>query len=310
MGASLLILDDEPLNLEIIGEYLSDSGYQLSFFDDPEVAWSELDANPRKFDVIVMDRMMPKIDGLTLLRRIKADERMRHLPVIMQTAAASPDQVSEGLASGAHYYLTKPFRSDALLSIVRAAVQDGARWADISLRIANHSKAIGLLAEGDFLVRTLEEAQALSALIALGADDPDSVVLGLSELLVNGIEHGNLGIDFQTKTRLKSEDCWLEEVIKRLEWPENVGKRVRLHLRNAAGEISVRIEDEGAGFEWQRFLELSPERAFAPNGRGIAITRMMAFKSMEYLGRGNVVEVRFPAAQARSEAGAAIAPGV
>jgi CheY-like chemotaxis protein len=62
MGASLLILDDEPLNLEIIGEYLSDSGYQLSFFDDPEVAWSELDANPRKFDVIVMDRMMPKID--------------------------------------------------------------------------------------------------------------------------------------------------------------------------------------------------------------------------------------------------------
>lgn len=293
MGASLLILDDEPLNLEIIGEYLTDTGYQMSFFDDPEVAWAELDASPRKYDVIIMDRMMPKIDGLTLLRRIKADSRMRHLPVIMQTAAASPDQVSEGLASGAHYYLTKPFRSDALLAIVRAAVQDGARWADVSLRLANHSKAISLLASGDFELRTLEEAQALAALIALGARDPDPVALGLAELLVNSIEHGNLGIDFQTKTRLKSEDCWQDEVERRISLPENREKRVRMKLRKTGAEVNIRIEDEGLGFEWQRFLELSPERAFAPNGRGIAITRMMAFNTMEYIGCGNVVEVRF-----------------
>lgn len=306
MGASLLILDDEPLNLEIIGEYLTDTGYQMTFFDDPEAAWAELDADPRKFDVIVMDRMMPKIDGLTLLRRIKADARMRHLPVIMQTAAASPDQVSEGLASGAHYYLTKPFRSDALLSIVRAAVQDGARWADVSLRIANHSKAIALLAQGDFVLRTLEEAQALAALIALAAREPDPVALGLSELLVNSIEHGNLGIDFQTKTRLKSEDCWQEEVVRRLELPEYADKRVRMGVRRESGECHIRIEDEGTGFEWQRFLELSPDRAFAPNGRGIAITRMLAFKSMEYLEKGNVVEVRFPMVSADAE-GAAVA---
>lgn len=294
MGASLLILDDEPLNLEIIGEYLIDTGYQMTFFDDPEVAWAALEHDPSQFDVIVMDRMMPKIDGLTLLRRIKADERMQHLPVIMQTAAASPEQVSEGLASGAHYYLTKPFRSDALLSIVRAAVQDGARWADVSQRIANHSKAVGLMQQGDFELRTLEEAQALAALLALMAPDPDPVALGLSELLVNGIEHGNLGIDFQTKTQLKSEDRWQEEVLRRQDLPEHVDKRVRLHIRRDGQEWYVRIEDDGNGFEWERFLELAPDRAFAPNGRGIAITRMLVFKNLTYLGKGNVVEVRFP----------------
>jgi len=300
MGASLLILDDEPLNLEIIGEYLIDTGYRMTFFDDPEAAWHALDAEPTNFDVIVMDRMMPKIDGLTLLRRIKADSRMRHLPVIMQTAAASPDQVSEGLASGAHYYLTKPFRSDALLSIVRAAVQDGARWADVALRIANHSKAVGLLAEACFELRTLEEAQALAALIALAAADPDPVALGLSELLVNGIEHGNLGIDFQTKTRLKSDDCWHEEVVRRLDLAEYADKRVKLSIHREPDEWHIRIEDGGGGFEWQRFLELSPERAFAPNGRGIAITRMLAFKSMKYIGNGSIVEVRFPVARAEA----------
>lgn len=295
MGASLLILDDEPLNLEIIGEYLIDTGYQMTFFDDPEVAWNALDAEPGKFDVIVMDRMMPKIDGLTLLRRIKADPRMQHLPVIMQTAAASPEQVSEGLASGAHYYLTKPFRSDALLSIVRAAVQDGARWADVAQRIANHSRALALMGEGVFELRTLEDAQALAGLVALMAREPDSVAMGLSELLVNGIEHGNLGIDFQTKTRLKSEDRWQEEVLRRQDLPEYVDKRVRLKIVRKHDEWHVRIEDDGEGFEWQRYLELAPDRAFAPNGRGIAITRMLVFKDINYLGKGNVVEVRFPA---------------
>jgi len=294
MGASLLILDDEPLNLEIIGEYLIDTGYQMSFFDDPEAAWAALEAAPDEFDVIIMDRMMPKIDGLTLLRRIKANQRMRHLPVIMQTAAASPEQVSEGLASGAHYYLTKPFRSDALLSIVRAAVQDGARWADVALRLANHSKALALLQQGGFALRTLEEAQALAALLALVACDPDPVALGLSELLVNSIEHGNLEIDFQTKTRLKSDDCWQEEVSRRLNLDEFTKRYVRVNFWRDAGECHVRIEDEGAGFEWARFLELAPDRAFAPNGRGIAITRMLAFRTMEYLGKGNIVEVRFP----------------
>ena len=294
MGASLLILDDEPLNLEIIGEYLVDTGYQMSFFDDPEAAWQALDASPRDFDVIVMDRMMPKIDGLTLLRRIKADSRMRHLPVIMQTAAASPEQVSEGLASGAHYYLTKPFRSDALLSIVRAAVQDGTRWADGVQKIANHSKAISLLLDAEFSVRTLDEAQALAALIALSAQDPDPVALGLSELLINSIEHGNLEIDYQTKTRLKGEDCWVEEVNRRLALPIYAGKRVHVKVKRGEEGYVVRIEDEGAGFEWQRYLELAPDRAFAPNGRGIAITRMLGFGSMEYMGKGNVVEVHFP----------------
>ena len=294
MSTSLLVLDDEKMNLEIISEYLVDTGYQMTFFDDPEAAWEELDASPRKFNVIIMDRMMPKIDGLTLLKRIKSDPRMRHLPVIMQTAAATPEQVSEGLSSGAHYYLTKPFKADALLSIVRAAVQDGARWEEVSQKIANHSKALNLLIEASFSVRTLEEAHALSALIALGAKDQDLVALGLSEILINGIEHGNLEIDFQTKKLLKGKDCWTEEIQKRLNLSEYKERRVSVFVKKEETQYRVRIEDEGSGFEWRKFLELAPERAFSPNGRGIALARMLGFGEIEYFGKGNIVEIRFP----------------
>ncbi|MEN3112507.1 response regulator [Uliginosibacterium paludis] len=293
MSASILVLDDEPLNLEIIGEYLSDTGYQLSFFEDPERAWEALDSRPYDFDLILMDRMMPKLDGLAMLGRIKADSRMKHLPVIMQTAAAGPEQVSEGLAAGARYYLTKPFRSEALLAIVRAALHDRARWADVSQRIANHSRAVLLLDEARFVLRTLDEAEAIAGLLALGAREAENVAMGLAELLVNGIEHGNLGIDFATKARLKSQDCWMEEVLRRQELEENRHKLVTVHLRREANECVVLIADQGEGFDWTEFLDISPDRAFAPNGRGIAVSRQVAFSALSYLGKGNQVEVRY-----------------
>jgi CheY-like chemotaxis protein/anti-sigma regulatory factor (Ser/Thr protein kinase) len=301
MSASILVLDDEPLNLEIIGEYLSDTGYQLSFFEDPELAWATLDAQPYDFDLILMDRMMPKLDGLAMLGRIKADSRMKHLPVIMQTAAAGPEQVSEGLAAGARYYLTKPFRSEALLAIVRAALHDRARWADVSHRIANHSRAVLLLDEAHFVLRTLDEAEAIAGLLALGARESENVAMGLAELLVNGIEHGNLGIDFPTKARLKSQDCWLDEVLRRQRLAENCDKQVVVQLRRQGGCNVVVITDQGEGFDWTEFLDISPDRAFAPNGRGIAVSRQVAFSDLRYRGCGNTVEVRYE----RSEDGEA-----
>lgn len=294
MSASLLVLDDEPLNLEIIGEYLSDTGYQMSFFEDPELAWKTLNERPYDFDVVVMDRMMPRLDGLSMLKLIKADPRMKHLPVIMQTAAANPEQVSEGLAAGAHYYLTKPFRSEALLSIVRAALHDRARWADVSQRMANHSRAVLLLKEAHFVLTSLDEAEAVAGLLALSAKDGETVAMGLAELLVNGIEHGNLGIDFKTKSRLKSDECWQEEVMRRQALPENAGKRVAVSVKTGEQMMTVTISDQGPGFAWQEFLTISPDRAFAPNGRGIAVSRQMAFSELTYHGKGNTVEVSFP----------------
>lgn len=297
MSASLLVVDDEPLNLEIISEYLDSSDYCLTLAGSGEEAWRLLDADPAGFELILLDRMMPGMDGMSLLRRIKTDERTSHLPVVMQTAAAAPDQVSEGLAAGAYYYLTKPFEARTLLSIVRAALSDRQRWADLSRRIANHGAALALTDEAHFSLSTLDEAESLAALLALVAKRPEVVAMGLAEMFVNAIEHGNLGIDFADKSRLKTEDCWMDEVLRRLVLPENRDKRVRITVRRDTADWVVRVRDEGPGFDWERFVEISPERAFAPNGRGIVLAREIAFSDLRYHGKGNEVEVRFAAAQ-------------
>ncbi|MDB5800114.1 MAG: response regulator [Rhodocyclales bacterium] len=297
MSASLLVIDDEPINLEIIGEYLEDEPFELTLASSGEQAWTLLDAGPDKYDAVVLDRMMPGMSGIQLLRRMKSDPRMERLPVIMQTAAAAPEQVAEGLAAGAYYYLIKPYERTTLLSIINAALEDLTRWDDLTQRMSHNVLALSLMSEANFSVRTLEEAQAVAGLVAQVAAEPETAVMGLAELLVNGVEHGNLGIDFSTKSRLKHEEAWGREVEHRLALPENQDKRVRLHLQPDDEGWKITISDDGVGFDWQSFLEVAPERAFAPNGRGIVLARKLAFTQMTYKGNGNCVELLMPAAR-------------
>jgi hypothetical protein len=71
--------------------------------------------------------------------------------------------------------------------------------------------------------------------------------------------------------------------------PENAEKIVSVLLERSSKEICITISDCGEGFDWKNYLEISPERAFDPNGRGIAMSRMMSFDTLKYLGNGNQV---------------------
>ena len=143
--------------------------------------------------------------------------------------------------------------------------------------------------EAVYKIRTLQEAKALAAHLAAAHPEPDRVVIGLTELLVNAVEHGNLGITFREKAELLERGTLQEEIERRLARPDLCARRVRVTLRREAGCLSTRIEDEGGGFDWRPYLEVDPERALGPNGNGIAIAREMSFDDLAYQGRGNVV---------------------
>jgi len=296
----LLVVDDEPFNLEIICEYFDGTGFELDTAENGEAAWRLLDSHIG-YAAVLLDRMMPVLDGMGLLRRMQADERFRSIPVIMQTAAGNPDQVREGLAAGAYYYLVKPYERDSLLSIVRGALADVSARLDLHRRIAEHGTALQLLLNGEFSYRTVEEAAILAAFVAQACPQPDAAALTLSELLVNAVEHGNLGISYAEKSQLRRDDRWNEEVALRLAMPTHADKRVRVSLTRDDGALSIRIVDEGAGFDWHRYLEFDPARAFDPNGRGIALARMSGAATVEYQGCGNTVVLRMNKQQDTSQ---------
>mgnify|MGYP000311181486 CR=1 FL=1 len=79
------------------------------------------------------------------------------------------------------------------------------------------------------------------------------------------------------------------EIKRRLALPQFAGRFAMVRAERSATAVTFTITDQGEGFEWQKFLTFDPDRAFDPNGRGIAMARMMSFAALEYQGRGNVV---------------------
>lgn len=291
----LLVVDDEPFNLEIIAEHLEGDGYELVTAGDGEQAWEILErASGDDFDALILDRMMPRLDGLALLIRVKQEARFLHLPVIMQTAAASKEQVVEGIRNGAYYYLTKPFDGEVLATIVRSALSDRSSWREMSRAASLEPQSLRLLAEARFRLQTLGEARQLATALASCFPDQPGTALGFLELFVNAVEHGNLGITLEDKAALLKAGTWEAEVERRLAMPANRNKWVDITYERGADTVTVHVKDAGPGFDWRSFMELDPQRAFEPNGRGIALARQLCFREMEYLGSGNEVRVMLP----------------
>jgi adenylate cyclase len=119
--ARILVVDDVADNVEILRMRLSALGYEVIVAEDGEQALAKVAADLP--DLVLLDIMMPKIDGLEVVRRLKADAGLPFIPVILVTAKASPKDVVAGLDAGGDDYLTKPIDHGALVARVRAMLR-------------------------------------------------------------------------------------------------------------------------------------------------------------------------------------------
>ncbi len=299
----LLVVDDDEINREVIAEYLDGCGYQISNAEDGDVAIELLDKGPDRYDIVLLDRMMPRMDGLQVLLRMKDNPALSRIPVILQTARASPSDITEGMQAGAHYYLTKPFQESILKMVINTADRDRRHAQALQSTLTQRSRTLELMDSGQFRVQTLSQASDLATLLAHACPEPERVVTGLSELLINGIEHGNLGIGYDEKTRLNRCGDWSEEIRRRVQAPEHRNKWVQISFDRSPARLTFVVRDCGEGFDWDRYLEFEPERAFDNHGRGIAMANMLSFDRVEYVGAGNEVKA-IVATREAPEAGA------
>ncbi len=243
-----------------------------------------------RFDLVLLDRMMPGIDGIEVLKKIKQDSKLQTLPVILQTAASSPEQVAEGLQHGAFYYLPKPFDEKVLRAVIQTALRDRfVREGEMQELMAT-TETLKLLQNGEFTYRTIEQARALGVLLGNLCPVPQTASLGLTELLLNAVEHGNLGISYDAKTQLINDNLLHQEIQHRLALPEYKDRIVIVKFSRTASDIKFLIEDQGNGFEWGRFLELDIDRLMHNHGRGIAMSKRLSFTELEYFEPGNRVQ--------------------
>jgi putative two-component system response regulator len=120
-GSRVLVVDDQAENLELVAEILADEGYKIELATDGQAA---LDAVAREQpDCIVLDVMMPRLDGLEVCRRLKAERRHRFVPVVMLTALSAVDDKVAAFDAGADDFLNKPVHAHELRARVRSLVR-------------------------------------------------------------------------------------------------------------------------------------------------------------------------------------------
>jgi class 3 adenylate cyclase len=176
----ILIVDDTPANVHILQTRLAAHGYEIATATDGEAAITMV--RSIRPDLVLLDVMMPKLDGLEVCRRLRADPSLPFIPIIMVTAKADSRDVVAGLEAGGDEYLTKPVDQAALVARVKSM-----------LRIKNlHDTIEALAAERAEWNRTLEQRveqqvaqlerlgrlsrffspQLAELIVAGGADDP------------------------------------------------------------------------------------------------------------------------------------------
>lgn len=139
-----------------------------------------------------------------------------------------------------------------------------------------------------YTLKNLQEIFDLSLFLAKHFPDPDQVMTGIYELLLNAIEHGNLALGCEEKYRLVQEGKWEEEITRRLSLPQNKNKHVAITIVRNTDECSLTIADQGKGFQWQEYVRQGANPR-APHGRGLLIAFSSGFDRITFNEAGNIV---------------------
>ena len=148
-------------------------------------------------------------------------------------------------------------------------------------------KALALLTTCQFHFSSLSDIRDINAALTLFFENNKKVITGINALMINALEHGLLGIGYETKAELITTGQWAEEIEKRCAAPEHTGKQADIILTNKEDGIYIIINDPGPGFDWQSYLKIDPVRAGRKHGRGIALANALSFDKLSYNDSGN-----------------------
>ena len=287
----ILIVEDDPVFLKLTSSILSRKGYLVVIADTARSAQQILENESERITVVILDWAIPDLSGLELLKWMRKKTKFDSIQVIMQTGMKGPEHIRQGIDAGAYYYLVKPTRPEVLLSTIRSAIRSGNNQKRLTSKLKKAENLLELLDEAYFTFKTVDQAELLAVAIANICERFDTAML-VSEILTNAVEHGNLAITYEEKTDLTNNGNLDKEIKRRLADEKYKDRIVKVSLRKEGNSMRLVIEDEGHGFEFEKFLQFDDSRMFDNHGRGIAMANSSL--NVEYLNRGNKVVVNLP----------------
>ncbi len=283
----ILIVDDEPSIRELLSVMLTDRGYTISAASDGMEGFELFKSfNP---DIAITDVRMPRMDGLTLTKQMK--QLRDDIDVIVMTGFGTEELVIEALRAGASNYLKKPIDFKDLLRILENTLFKRKHRERLDIKrdvVTREEKTI-------VIGNTISDVWGVVNQIILNihSETPHGILeglrAGLYEIIINAIEHGNLGITYEQKTEALARSAYLEIIEEKARAAEEAGKKVTIHSKYDKERLSVEIRDDGAGFNIHDLPDvLHPEMIMSAHGRGILLTNLY-FDKVLYREPGNTV---------------------
>src|SRR5712692_161843 len=250
-GIDILVVEDSPTQAEQLKSLLEASGYTVTVAANAKQALAE--AHKRKPTLIISDIVMPGMDGYTLCKTIKSDEKLKDIPVILVTSLSLPQDVLKGLECGADHFIRKPYDEKYLLSRIQYLLANWEMRRGEKLRLGveiyfagqRHFVTAARQQILDLLISTYEEAVRINA--ELSAREAE--LIQLSEQLERNVEERTAALIAEIAQRKRAE-----EEIRRLN--EDLERRVaertaelaaankQLELRNSEVERAGKFKDQ------------------------------------------------------------------
>lgn len=288
-----LIVGDADFRARARAKCVRELGFRVIEAESPEVAAASVGSLGDDPHVLLL-QIRGEGDVEVDMRLTRGALDLPKLPVITVGDVAP----GASILAGALHHLPGIDDGESLRAAVASAAKASLDHRRIEDEMSARSRAVGLIVSGEFRFRTPRDAGDLAIALSPAGPQPARLALGLLELMLNAVEHGNLGIGGAEKDRLRRLGLFQEEVERRLALPEYGDKRATITVLRRPDGLSYTVEDMGTGFDWRAHDASARVDAPTFTGRGILLARGYAFDALEYRGRGNrvVATVHLPPA--------------
>ncbi|MBN1116938.1 MAG: hybrid sensor histidine kinase/response regulator [Bacteroidales bacterium] len=206
----ILVVDDVAKNIQLVANFLTQAGYQVNFALDGKMAISH--AQNERFDLILLDIMMPEMDGLEVCEKLKKNPLTADIPIIFLTAKTDEVSISKGFETGGVDYIVKPFNPQELLARVRTHLKLKERERELWSLNQTKDKFLSII--GHDIKTPVGNIVSLGELLLNSGDELEEEQK--TELLIDIIESGRQGIwlleNLLSWTRLQTGKIILEPV--------------------------------------------------------------------------------------------------
>ena len=289
MDRTALVIDDSEDVRHQLATFLRHRGYHVLIAKDGIEGLQAF--RSARSNVIFVDLRMPRMDGVEFLREALLIDPEAHVIVI--TAYGNEEKILHALRLGAANFFKKPLDfqevNEALSSLESSILASEGHQFDHTFLVEEGMK---LEIPNDLnAVSPVVNRITASLKYVFDGQTVHGVQGALIEMIVNAIEHGNLGISYEEKTNALEEDRLNELILEKSGQPELARRRVHINYTLTQEKVLYEIEDEGDGFDIHDLPDPGePENLWLGHGRGILMTRAL-MDEVHYSEKGNVVSL-------------------